>query len=93
MRRVLEEGELIHNEQVHRLLVVEADTAQELQELLEKARDKGWLDYAEGQVPDRYWHGAWMLKPVDAPVASLESMSDAGNAPGTLPPLSSDSLR
>lgn len=46
----------------HRLLVLSADTAVELDALIEKASRKGWSRYVEGTVPDTTQLGAWMLK-------------------------------
>lgn len=65
MRRVHGPLEMVYECRPHRMLVLEADSAQELNELVERARAKGWMDYLEGLVPADRWYSVWMLKPAD----------------------------
>ncbi len=63
MRRVHEPLEMVYERRPHRMLVLESDSTQELDELVERARGKGWQDYLEGRVPADGWYSVWMLKP------------------------------
>jgi len=52
----------------NRLLVMEADTHDELDRLVDKAKAKGWSPYVTGSVPSSGRSGAWMQKPAASPV-------------------------
>ncbi|WP_159597394.1 hypothetical protein [Hydrogenophaga sp. BPS33] len=47
------------------MLVIEADSLEAMDEARQNAREKGWTDYLDGQVPSNGWYSAWMLKPAD----------------------------
>lgn len=70
MHRVIGPFEQMHENILHRLLVLEADTREELAETVARALEKGWLEYVAGSVPEVGRFGAWMLKPV-LPVEDL----------------------
>jgi len=64
MRTVQDVGEIEFRSKKHRLLVLESDTQEELGAMVTKAKEKGWLDYADGFSVATEFFSAWMLKPI-----------------------------
>jgi hypothetical protein len=53
--------------EICRILMLTADTAEELAALREKAAQKGWADYFEGTEPESGRPAAWLKKAVADP--------------------------
>lgn len=66
MYQVIDAGAIEHEKEPHRLLVLQADTFEELDALVSRSKAKGWLEYVEGVAAQGPRLGCWMLKP-DAP--------------------------
>jgi len=66
MYQVIDAGLIEHEKEPHRLLVLQADTSEELDALISRSKVKGWIEYVEGVATKGPRLGCWMLKP-DAP--------------------------
>ncbi len=69
MYKVIDAGAIEHEDEPHRLLVLQADTFEELDALMTRSKAKGWLEYVEGVATQGPRLGCWMLKP-DVPHTS-----------------------
>ncbi|WP_159608857.1 hypothetical protein [Hydrogenophaga sp. PBL-H3] len=69
MYQVIDAGAIEHEKEPHRLLLLQADTVEELEALISLSKAKGWLEYVEGVATQGPRLGSWMLKP-DAPPTS-----------------------